>query len=121
MPVKMQPTSVIKANLGIEPDGRIQKLFTSTCAKAMDEFVPFDEGNLAKYHIEGSNQIVYDQLYAEYQYYGIRGDGTHKIDPANRNRSKHPLATSYWDKHMWTAKKDQVIETVQKEIDRGGR
>ena len=25
MPVKMQPTSVIKANLGIEPNGRVQK------------------------------------------------------------------------------------------------
>ena len=38
MPVKMQPVSVIKANLGIEPNGRVQKFFTNECAKEMLDY-----------------------------------------------------------------------------------
>ena len=32
MSVKMQPTSVIKVNLGIDPNGRVQRFFATTCA-----------------------------------------------------------------------------------------
>ena len=46
MPVKMKPISVIKARLGIEPNGQVQKFFTNTCYKHMDKYVPLDEGNL---------------------------------------------------------------------------
>lgn len=118
MPVKLQPTSKIKTQLGINPDGRVQKFFTNTCAKHMDKYVPFSEGNLADYYIEGNNKIVYDQLYARYQYYGIRNDGTHQINPANRDRSKHPLATSYWDRHMVTAEMPDVVNEVQAYVNR---
>ena len=120
MPVKMQPTSVIKARLGIEPNGRVQKFFTSTCAKHMDKYVPFDGGNLADYHLE-SDAVVYEQLYAEYQYYGMRKDGTHVINPENRDRTKHPLASSYWDKKMVSAEMQDVVKEVQDYINRGGK
>ena len=49
MPVRINPTSAIKLNLGINPGGRISKFATETCARYMDDFVPFREGNLAKY------------------------------------------------------------------------
>ena len=118
MPVKMQPTSVIKAHLGIEPNGRVQKFFTSTCAKHMDKYVPFDEGILADYHLE-KDAVVYEQPYARYQYYGVREDGTHKINEANRNRTYHPLASSYWDKKMVSAEMQDVVKEVQDYI--GGK
>ena len=108
MPVKLKPTSVIKARLGLEPNGRVQKFFTSECAKAMDKYVPFDEGNLADYHIEG-NLIIYEQLYARYQYYGLSKSGK----PLNYHTDKHPLATSYWDKHMVTADMPDIIKKIQ--------
>lgn len=118
--VKMKPIGVIKARLGIEPNGRVQKFFTSTCAKHMDKYVPFDGGNLADYHLE-SDAVVYEQLYAEYQYYGMRKDGTHVINPENRDRTKHPLASSYWDKKMVSAEMQDVVKEVQDYINRGGK
>lgn len=120
MPVELKPTHVIAAKLGIEPGGRIHKYFTERCAEYMDAYVPYDRGILAKYHIEDADKIVYDQEYAKYQYYGQRRDGTHVINPENRNRSKHPLATSYWDKKMVTAHMPDIIKEVQEEIKRGG-
>lgn len=111
----LNPTSVIKAQLGIDKNGNVQKFFTQTCAIHMDKYVPYDKGVLSMYNIEG-NDIVYDQEYAEYQYYGMREDGSHVI--VNRNTSMHPLATSYWDKHMWDAESQDVINEVQEYIRR---
>ena len=119
MPVYMKKTSVIKAHLGIEPNGKVNKFLVNTCAKHMDKYVPFDTGTLSKYKIEG-NKIIYDQEYAEYQYYGMRADGTHRINEANRNRTEHPLASSYWDKKMATAEMPDVIREVQNYITKIG-
>jgi hypothetical protein len=115
MPVELKPTSIIEARLGIEPDGRVQKQFTSSCAEHMDKYVPFRKGILSDYTIV-DNMIVYNQIYASYQYYGQRKDGTHKINPDNRDRSKHPLATSYWDKKMVSAELKDVINEVKQKI-----
>ena len=124
MSVKLQPTSVIKANLGIEPNGRVQKYFAKRCADHMDKYVPYDEGYLSHYRIQ-NNLIIYGENssnpYARYQYYGVRQDGTHKIDEKKRNRSMHDLATSYWDKKMVSAEIQSVISEVQDYINRGGK
>ena len=110
MALYIKPTSVIIANLGLEPNGRVHKYFVSECAKEMDRYVPKDEGILRNYKINGKN-IIYDQLYAEYQYYGIRKDGTHKV--------QHYTTAGtgpYWDKRMWSAKGQDIINRVQKII-----
>lgn len=116
MPVKMNPTSVIKAHLGIEPNGRVQKFFTQTVAKKMDKYVPMDEGHLRQYKIQG-NLIIYDQPYANYQYEGISKSGK----KLNYSTDKHPLATAHWDKVMWTAEGQDVVRQVQNYIDRGAK
>lgn len=142
--VKMKPIGVIKARLGIEPNGRIQKFFTATCAKHMDKYVPYDEGNLADYRIDG-NLIIYEQLYAHYMYEGkvmgpnipIKEDGiitgwfspkgqakhyTGKdIDYSKSKARGHKFAGPHWDSRMWTAEKDEIIKEVQNEINRGGK
>lgn len=115
MPVKMQPTSVIKAHLGINSDGRIQRFFTNTCYKAMDEFVPMDNGDLRTVVTLTSNTITYEMPYAEYQYYGMRKDGSHVV----KNYTT-PGSGTYWDKRMWTAKGQDVVKQVQSEINRRG-
>jgi hypothetical protein len=112
MPVKL-PTSIIKANLGINPNGRVQRFATQTCAIHMDKYVPYDEGNLADYRII-DNEIHYQQPYAKYQYYGISKSGKKLV----YSPDKHPLATSYWDKEMWTAEKNDVIKEIQDYIRR---
>ena len=118
MPVKMQPTSKIKARLGIEPNGRVQKFFQNTCYKHMDKYVPKDEGNL-RTNVDLSNptQIVYESKpYAEIQYYGIING-----KPIPEDHYTTPGTGPYWDKRMWSAEKQDVVREVQNYINRGGK
>lgn len=119
MPVKIKPVSQIKIRLGIEPNGRVQKKFAETCYKHMDKYVPFDEGNLSSVVDIQPYWIVYEMPYARYQYYGVRDDGTHPINEANRNRTYHPQATSYWDRHMVSAEMPEIVKEMQDYI--GGK
>lgn len=114
MPVKMQPTSVIKARLGIEPNGRVQKFFTNTCYKHMDKYVPKDEGNLRTIVDIESDSITYESPYARYQYYGMRDDGTHVVQNYTT-----PGTGPYWDKRMVSAEMQDVVKEVQDYI--GGK
>ena len=75
MPVKLKPTSEIKARLGIEPNGRVQKFFTNTCYKHMDKYVPQRDGNLRTIVDIQADSITYEQEYAKYQYKGISKSG----------------------------------------------
>lgn len=112
--VYIKPTDKIINELNLEPNGKLHAFFTNTCALHMDKYVPFDEGFLAGTVVQNGQttanvttaEIRYEQPYASYQYYGQRQDKTHKI--VNRSRDKHPLATSYWDKHMVTAEMSEI-------------
>ena len=115
MPVKMAPTSVIKARLGLEPNGKVQKFFTNTCYKHMDKYVPMDEGDLRTTVDIQPNYIVYEMPYARYQYYGMRSDGTHIV----RNYTT-PGTGTYWDKRMVSAEIKTVVKEVQDFVNRGG-
>ena len=114
MPVKLKPTSEIKARLGLEPNGRVQKFFTNTCYKHMDKYVPMDEGNLRTNVSINNDSITYESPYARYQYYGIREDGTHEV----KNYTT-PGTGSYWDKRMVSAEMQDVVKEVQDYI--GGK
>ena len=116
MPVKMQPTSVIKARLGIEPNGRVQKFFTNTCYKHMDKYVPKDEGNLRTIVDIEDSSITYESPYARYQYYGIREDGTHQVQNYTT-----PGTGPYWDKRMVSAEMQDVVKEVQNYVNHGGK
>jgi hypothetical protein len=114
MPVKLKPTSQIKARLGIEPNGRVQKFFTNTCYKHMDKYVPQDNGDLRTIVDIQPNSITYESNYARYQYYGVREDGTHKV----KNYTT-PGTGPYWDKRMVSAEMQDVVKEVQDYI--GGK
>jgi hypothetical protein len=114
MPVKMQPTSVIKARLGLEPNGRVQKFFTNTCYKHMDKYVPMDNGDLRTNVDIQPDSITYESPYARYQYYGVREDGTHEV----KNYTT-PGTGPYWDKRMVSAEMQDVVQEVQDYI--GGK
>ena len=113
MSVKLQPTSTIKTHLGIEPNGRVQKLFTHTCRKRMDKYLPFDTGTLATTVDEQPNAVIYEQPYAKVVYYGIRNG-----KEINYHLDKHPLAGPYWDKRMVSAEMDDIVKEVQDYIRR---
>ena len=108
MPLKMQPTSVIKARLGIDTGGKVHAFFTETCYKTMDKYVPKDEGNLRTIVDIQTDKIVYESPYARYQYYGMRDDGSHVV----KNYTT-PGTGPYWDKRMWSAEGTDVIRQVQ--------
>ena len=114
MPVKVNPTSTIKARLGIEPNGRVQKFFTNSCYKHMDKYVPKDSGDLRAIVDINSNSITYEMPYARYQYYGMREDGSHEV------KSYTTAGTGpYWDKRMVSAEMQDIVKEVQDYI--GGK
>ena len=114
MPVKIKPTSQIKARLGIEPNGRVQKFFTNTCRKHMDKYVPKDKGDLRTIVDIQADSITYESPYAKYQYYGMREDGSRVV----KNYTT-PGTGTYWDKRMVSAEMQDVVKEVQDYV--GGR
>ena len=114
MPVKMKPTSVIKARLGIEPNGRVQKFFTNTCYRYMDKYVPKDTGVLRENVTIDSNSITYEQPYAHAQYIGEVNGGT----VVNYTT---PGTGSYWDERMKSADMQNVVAEVQSFVNKGGK
>ena len=110
MPIKMLPTSVIKANLGIQPNGPVHKFFTNSCYKHMDKYVPKRDGDLRTVVDIETNRITYEMPYAHAQYVGFtKGPVTHYTTPGTG---------PYWDRRMWSAEKQVVIDEVQNYIRR---
>ena len=67
----LKPISEIKADLGIEPNGKVQKYFTERCYQHMDKYVPKDTGTLSETVVKGTDYIKYKVPYAHAQYVGI--------------------------------------------------
>ena len=111
MPVKLKPTSEIKARLGIEPNGRVQKFFTNTCYKHMDKYVPKDNGDLRTIVDIKSDSITYESPYAHVQYVGFTRGPVKKYTT--------PGTGTYWDKRMVSAEMQDVVKEVQDYI--GGK
>ena len=115
--VELSSLNKLEKQLHIDPEGIVQTIFTHSCRLHCDEFTPYDTGALADNVSETPSSFTYEVPYASYQYYGERQDGSHKI--VHRTLDKHPLATSYWDKHMVTAKGNEVVEDVRRYMRRG--
>ena len=113
MSVKMQPTSEIKARLGIEPNGRVHSYFTERCYTDMDKYVPKDTGILRENVTLTSDSITYEQPYAHAQYIGIVKGGEVK-------NYTTPGTGKYWDKRMASAEMQDVVKEVQDYIDKRG-
>lgn len=141
MPVKIKPTSQIKARLGLEQNGRVQKFFTKTCEKHMDKYIPYDKGNLRTIKDVQDDSITYESPYARYQYYGKK-----MVMPENGKSAFYspdygfwskkgetktltdedliyhtPGTGPYWDKRMVSAEMDKVVKEVQDYVNRGAR
>lgn len=109
MAVGFKPTSRIKAKLGIEANGRVQKFFTHSCRVHMDKYVPFDTGTLADTAYEGANYIIYQTPYAKVVYFGVRNG-----KEIHYHLDKHALAGPYWDRRMVSAEINDVISETKK-------
>lgn len=120
------------------------RLFLANEAKRlMDPYVPFDNGvlsqNVSVYLKDNKGIVHYKTPYAHYQYTGKtyvkkfeKGNvyynpnlgcydmkATYKIESGRKlkySTFRHPLATSKWDKAMYTAKKGELTKAVKKYI-----
>lgn len=111
MNVYMKPASAIKARLGLNENGRVQAFFTNTCYKAMDEYVPKDEGNLRENVDIQKDHITYESPYAHAQYVGYtKGPVKNYTTPGTGPK---------WDKRMWSVERENIIRQVQNYI--GGK
>lgn len=113
MSVYIDSLEKIKKKLKIDENGEAQAFLTETCYKAMDKYVPKRDGNLRTVVDLRQNTITYESDYAEYQYYGEREDGSHKV-----HNYTTPGTGPYWDKRMISADMDSVVKQVQDYIGR---
>ena len=139
MPVEMLPTSTIKMQIGIQPNGPVQRKFQNTCHEYMEKYVPKKTGALRR-EVDLSNpkQIVYEQPYAHYIYEGIKyvmdnGKSAYYSPTygfwSDKGKRKHSsgeplnirIGGPHWDKRMWTAEGQDVVKKVQAFIDKGGK
>jgi hypothetical protein len=67
----LKPVSEIKADLGIDLNGKAQKFFTATCRRHMDKYVPKDTGALRNNVSVSEDEITYQSPYAHAQYIGV--------------------------------------------------
>lgn len=109
------------------------------CKRHMDKYVPAKNLVLAQevslYEEDDIGIVEYRSPHAHYQWEGelyvssitkspFASKGEHKVPagiPLKQSGFKHPLATSHWEKAMWTADGDKVVNAVQKYIDRGSK
>lgn len=138
MSVELKPVGVIKARLGIQPNGRVQKFFTNTCYKAMDKYVPMDTGDLAGEVDIQTDRIIYEMNYAHYMYEGLvmgpnipikeNGKIVGYFSPPKKHytgkkikyhQDKHEYAGHHWDRRMVNNEMDKVVKTVEDYIRRG--
>ena len=134
----LKPISQIKADLGINPNGRVQAFFTDTCKKYMDKYVPKDTGILSENVNVTKNSITYESPHARYHYHGKlmvmkNGKGAfynpnygfwsargEKKTLTEKNLKYHTPGTGpYWDKRMVSAEMQDVIKEVQEYVNRG--
>ena len=109
----LKPISEIKADLGIEPNGKVQKYFTERCYQHMDKYVPKDTGNLRENVILDSDSITYQSPYAHAQYVGYtKGPVLNYTTPGTG---------PYWDKRMVSVEINDIIKECQEYMKRGNK
>lgn len=112
----LKPISEIKADLGIEPNGKVQKYFTERCYQHMDKYVPKDTGALRYTVVKGTDYIKYNVPYAHAQYVGII-HGT-PIKPENYTT---PGTGPYWDERVKSAEMNDIVKECQEYMKRGSK
>ena len=111
----LKPISEIKADLGIEPNGKVQKYFTERCYQHMDKYVPMADTHQLRENVTvNSNSITYNMPYAHAQYVGI-------VHGSPVKNYRTPGTGPYWDKRMVSAEIQDVVKECQAFINRGGK
>ena len=106
--VQMQPTQKILLKRALNANGKGQQYFTKQLEKYMNNYVPYDTGNLKD--MSGTiktKQIIYNAPYSEKQYYTNRGMGKGGLHNGG-------LRGRYWDKRCWQQRGNEIVQSVAK-------
>ena len=136
--VTMQPCGVIKARLGINAGGKVQRFFTNECYRYMGKYVVGGaSGSINMSASLAPDYIQYNHPGSHYQWAGML-----YVDPKTKKGAfysedygfwsrpgvtkiptSRPLKTnlggSHWEKRMWSAEGSKVLANTQKYMERG--
>lgn len=140
MSVKMKPTSVIKARLGIQKNGPAHAFLTDTCFRYMSPFVPGGVNSHLNTNVDLQvDKVIYQGPDPHYLYTGKKyvdpkykkgafyssdygywsRPGITKINSGQDLKYHIPGTGAYWDKRMMTSKGNEVVKEVQEYVKRG--
>lgn len=128
--VKMNATSKILKDHGLDPNGRVTTFLRDTVERLSDPYIPFDSGMLRKLKTKPSNhEIKYTSPYAKFQYYGklmLTKTGSswarkgEKKVVTNKDLKYHASGTgARWEQLMLQRRKNDLIKDVQNYIKKG--
>ena len=128
--VKMNATSKILKEHGLDSNGRVTAFLRDTVERLSDPYIPFDSGMLRKLKTKPSNyEIKYTSPYAKFQYYGklmLTKTGSswarkgEKKVLTNKTLKYHTSGTgARWEQLMLQRRKNDLIKDVQNYIKKG--
>jgi len=132
----LEPISKIKADLGIDPNGKLQTFFTSECKRFMDRYTPLSTGGILSGMLQnnfayGPDYIDYNSPYAHYMYQGLsyvdpdtgssyaKKGATKVTTNTPLHYNEEPTRGAFWDSVMWSIHKDEITKEMQDFVDRG--
>lgn len=121
--VDINKAEILK-RLGLGGTNKVQKYIASQVKRLCDTYVPMQQGDLKnRATIAGDGSfIVYTQPYAHYQYYGkvMAGRAPKKYTGDDLTYHGAPMRGPQWDKRMLADKSQDLENSVEAFIKKGG-
>lgn len=129
--VKINKTSQILKDHGLNEDSRVNRFMRDNADRLMNPFVPMDNGMLRRNKAYPNNHsIKYNSPYAKYQYYGKlmltksgsswAKKGEKKFETGKKLKYHTSGTGAKWDKLMLQRRKNDLIKDVENYIKTGG-
>lgn len=94
----------ILRSYGLQPNGPTHLEMAKRCEQRMRKYVPYREGVLSSHTTVRPGSVTYEEHYASPQYYG------HTKGPVRHYTTKG--TGKYWDRKMWSAEGDMLVNDV---------
>ena len=102
--IELKDSNTICKRLGIDNNGKAQLFLSTSAARRMDKYIPYDTGTLKDTHTIDTRSVTYTVPYARKQFYTNKGK--------DRRGSR-------WDLKMLSAERSQLAKEVENYIKRG--
>lgn len=116
-------TKKILATRGLGSSNKAQKFLASEVARLSDPYVPMQQGMLKNQRSIASDgsQLIYNQPYAHYQYYGevMAGRAPKHYTGEKLTYNGAPTRGARWTERMMIDKRKELEKNVENYIKRG--